>query len=203
VATRVVDLLRKRGIWLDAEDEDSVAEEHPMLAHLAQSSMRGRLAFGDGVRRPVRLMDSCRPETIRSERAGTALGFNLDAEVRVSAWNRLHRERLCRYLLRPPLAKVLRYPCPRSGHGWQIGGDHGRKVRLHPEDSMVGWNPGDFLRWGRTRRAACCPGSPAQDASCSLLVAVRGSAPYGNLCSRVLWRAGTEGDASTQGRAPS
>ncbi len=36
---------------------------------------------------------------------GKALGFVLDAEVRVSAWNRLHRERLCRYLLRPPLAK--------------------------------------------------------------------------------------------------
>ena len=29
----------------------------------------------------------------------------LDGQVRVSAHNRLHRERLCRYLLRPPLAK--------------------------------------------------------------------------------------------------
>lgn len=31
--------------------------------------------------------------------------YMLDAQVRVSAHNRLHRERLCRYLLRPPLAK--------------------------------------------------------------------------------------------------
>ncbi len=34
------------------------------------------------------------PEQI--ERAGRALGFVLDAEVRVSADNRFHRERLCR-----------------------------------------------------------------------------------------------------------
>ncbi len=39
------------------------------------------------------------------ERAGKSLGFVLDAEVRVSADNRFHRERLCPYLLRPPLAK--------------------------------------------------------------------------------------------------
>jgi hypothetical protein len=37
--------------------------------------------------------------------SGMALGFVLDAEVRVSADNRFHRERLCRYLLCPPLAK--------------------------------------------------------------------------------------------------
>ena len=41
----------------------------------------------------------------QAERAGKALGFVLDAEVRVSAHSRLHRERLCRYLLRPSLAK--------------------------------------------------------------------------------------------------
>ena len=105
VAIRVVDLLRKRGIWLHAKDDEFVAEENPTLAHLAQASMCGRLAFANGSRHPVRLKDSSRPETIRLQRAGTALGFNLDAEVRVSAWNRLHWERLCRYRLRPPLAK--------------------------------------------------------------------------------------------------
>jgi hypothetical protein len=102
IANRVVELLRKRGIWLDAEDEDAVAEENPMLSHLVKAAMRGTLAFGDGFKRPVRLHYAKPRESAKPERAGMALGFNLDAEVRVSAWNRLHRERLCRYLLRPP-----------------------------------------------------------------------------------------------------
>jgi hypothetical protein len=53
----------------------------------------------------VDIQDAKPREANRVERAGKALGFSLDAEVRVSADNRLHRERLCRYLLRPPLAK--------------------------------------------------------------------------------------------------
>ena len=105
MASRVVELLRKRGLWVDVEAEDALAEENPMLAHLAQASTRGTLAFGNGFTRPVRLQDAKPREPGKQERAGTALGFSLDAEVRVSAWNRLHRERLCRYLLRPPLAK--------------------------------------------------------------------------------------------------
>lgn len=105
VAARVVELLRKRGIWQDAEEEDAMAEENPMLSRLAQASMHGTLAFGNGFTRPVRLQDGKPRQPGKPERAGTALGFSLDAEVRVSAWNRLHRERLCRYLLRPPLAK--------------------------------------------------------------------------------------------------
>ena len=98
VAARVVELLRKRGIWLDAEGEDALMEENPMLSHLAQASMRGTLAFGNGFTRPVRLQDAKPRAPGKQERAGTALGFSLDAEVRVSAWNQLHRERLCRRL---------------------------------------------------------------------------------------------------------
>ena len=54
VAVRVVELLRKRGLWLDSEKIDAMAEENPMLSHLAQASMRGTLAFGNFTR-PVRL----------------------------------------------------------------------------------------------------------------------------------------------------
>jgi len=50
-AHRIVELLRKRGIWLDAEGEDVLTEENPMLSHLAQASMRGTLAFGNGFTR--------------------------------------------------------------------------------------------------------------------------------------------------------
>ena len=61
--------------------------------------------FGSAGAKPVRLQDGRPRVPPEMERAGKALGFVLDAQVRVSANNRLHRERLCRYLLRPPLAK--------------------------------------------------------------------------------------------------
>lgn len=57
-----------------------MAEEPTTLAHLAQASMHGRLEFGDGTKRPFRLVEISRPETMRSVRAGTALGFNLENE---------------------------------------------------------------------------------------------------------------------------
>jgi hypothetical protein len=107
IAEAVLALLRRRRIWLDDQDEseDPVAQRSESLAGMATASISGTLAFGSAGAKPVRLQDArvWLPEQV--ERAGKALGFVLDAEVRVSADNRFHRERLCRYLLRPPLAK--------------------------------------------------------------------------------------------------
>lgn len=105
IAQAILALLRRRRIWVDLEDADPVAERHGALAGIARASMNGTLVFGAAGARPVRLQDAQPRDENRVERAGKALGFSLDAEVRVSADNRLHRERLCRYLLRPPLAK--------------------------------------------------------------------------------------------------
>jgi hypothetical protein len=103
-AQAILDLLRRRRIWVDdlEEGEDSVDSG---LAPLARASIHGHLLMGRAGERPVRLRDGRVREEGIPDRAGKALGFVLDAEVRVSAHNRLHRERLCRYLLRPPLAK--------------------------------------------------------------------------------------------------
>jgi hypothetical protein len=107
IAEAVLALLRRRRIWLDDLDEsdDPVAQRSESLAGMAKASISGTLVFGSAGAKPVRLKDArvWAPEQV--ERAGKALGFVLDAEVRVSADNRFHRERLCRYLLRPPLAK--------------------------------------------------------------------------------------------------
>jgi ribosomal protein S27E len=107
IADAVLALLRRRRIWVDEldEEEDPVAQHSESLAGMAKASIAGTLVFGSAGAKPVRLQDArvWVPEQV--ERAGKALGFVLDAEVRVSADNRFHRERLCRYLLRPPLAK--------------------------------------------------------------------------------------------------
>ena len=107
IATAILALLRRRRIWLDdlSEDEDPVAQRSSSLAGMARASISGTLVFGSAGAKPVRLQDGRPFVPPQLERAGKALGFVLDAQVRVSAHNRLHRERLCRYLLRPPLAK--------------------------------------------------------------------------------------------------
>ena len=106
IAQAILALLRRRRIWMDLEeDADPVAERHGALGGSARASLNGTLVFGAAGAKPVRLQDAQPREADRVEQAGKALGFSLDAEVRVSADNRLHRERLCRYLLRPPLAK--------------------------------------------------------------------------------------------------
>ena len=81
MAARVVELPRKRGTWLDTEGEDALTEENPMLSHLAQASMRGTLAFGNGFTPPMRLQDAKPREPGKQERAGTPLGFSLEAET--------------------------------------------------------------------------------------------------------------------------
>ena len=107
IAQAILVLLRRWRIWLDFtdEDEDPVAQRSSGLAGLARASLMGTLVFGAAGARPVRFQDAPVREMLQVERSGKALGFSLDAEVRVSAHKRLHRERLCRYLLRPPLAK--------------------------------------------------------------------------------------------------
>jgi len=102
ICEEVLDLLRRRGIWSDADvNEDPV---DPLMGQLARASMTGTLAFGPAGSRMVTLGSPAAARPSKG-RAGHASGFNLDAAVRVAADDRFHRERLCRYLLRPPLAQ--------------------------------------------------------------------------------------------------
>ncbi len=107
IAEAVLALLRRRRIWLDEleEAEDPVAQRSESLAGMAKASISGTLVFGSAGAKSVRLKDARQWVPDQVERAGKSLGFVLDAEVRVLAHDRFHRERLCRYLLRPPLAK--------------------------------------------------------------------------------------------------
>jgi len=106
---RTIKRLKKRGLWLDADpSDDRFAQDEPLLASLAQASIAGLLVMKTNeAARPMRLYG--RAARGKSERANkgpkNAYGFDLDAATRTSANDSKGRERLCRYLLRPPLAK--------------------------------------------------------------------------------------------------
>lgn len=119
----VMELLRRRGFWSDSDDgndsHDNEDPVDPLMGQLARASMTGTLAFGPAGSRVVTLGN---PQDARPSkgRAGHASGFNLDAAVRVAADDRLHRERLCRYLLRPPLAQGRLTERPDGRYAFQM-----------------------------------------------------------------------------------
>lgn len=105
---RTVKLLKKRGLWSDADSaEDSLAQKEPLLAALASASIAGVLAMGPNAgQRPMRLFGraALREEERHAKGPKNAYGFDLHAGARASAADRKGRERLCGYLLRPPLS---------------------------------------------------------------------------------------------------
>jgi hypothetical protein len=111
IRTRILRLLRRRGVLApDGEDveADPLADAAPVLAQLSAAAVRGRSAFGDraGTRvlRVGRDADAPWVWTVGPRHAHLER-FDLHADRDVRADDRLGLERLCRYLLRPPLAQ--------------------------------------------------------------------------------------------------
>lgn len=108
VCQSVVALLRRRGQWLDAAPEDDrLALREPLLAQFYAASLTGTLVMGPRAgRRQVRFFGApSRPPDEPDGKLRNAYGFDLDARVRVAAADRAGRERLARYMTRPPLAQ--------------------------------------------------------------------------------------------------
>ena len=127
VAARAARALARRGVDLHDRDRMHAAaadllEEEPALASLAGAAVQGRLAFGPAAGcRPARLGPDGPPDDgqdhdpdppdeppprarRRSRLCAEADGFNLHAGVVIPQWARDRLERLCRYLLRPPIS---------------------------------------------------------------------------------------------------
>src|SRR6266446_3261005 len=108
---RVQQLLVRRG--LEAADEatgpaDRLADESPVLAGIVGASVQGRVALGQRAGARVRRLGDARDTatvTSRGPRQTHLDGFDLHANVWVSAHDRAGVERLCRYVLRPPFAQ--------------------------------------------------------------------------------------------------
>ena len=114
IRTRILRLLRRRGV-LAADDatageltSDPLADEAPVLAQLTAAAVRGRSAFGDRAGTPV-LRVGRDPDAPwvwrRGARHAHLERFDLHADRAARADDRAGLERLCRYLLRPPLAQ--------------------------------------------------------------------------------------------------
>jgi hypothetical protein len=87
---------------------DRLADESPVLAGIVGASVQGRVALGwRAVARVRRLGDARDTPTVtsRGPRQAHLEGFDLHANVWVSANDRAGVERLCRYVLRPPFAQ--------------------------------------------------------------------------------------------------
>ncbi len=111
VARRVTRLVERRGLAGRAEDgegADPWSEEAPVLAAVAAASVDGRVALGPRAGARVRRCgdppEDVAPTTLGSCHARAA-GFDLHAGLVVRAGHRDRLERVCRYALRPPLAR--------------------------------------------------------------------------------------------------
>ena len=111
-ARRVMRLLEKRGL---ASDDDPLATDDPLLATLMAASIRSRIATGQQAGQPWRRIGD-RVEPVEPREASAEAdaripvrcvrqgGMSLHADVSVPARDRQRLERLCRYIVRPPLA---------------------------------------------------------------------------------------------------
>ena len=97
-------LLERRGL-----EASLLADDQPLLAGLADASIRGRIATGERAGRGVqRLGDRIDPEDMADGAAQATCvaggGFSLHAGVVVPPGDRERLEHLCRYVARPPVA---------------------------------------------------------------------------------------------------
>ena len=110
VCHRVRRLLVRRGLE-PAEDmtdaTDRLVEESAVLAGIASASVQGRVALGPRAGARVRRLGrepDIEAVTSRGPRPAQLEGFDLHANVSLSARDRAGLERLSRYVLRAPLA---------------------------------------------------------------------------------------------------
>jgi len=108
IRARILRLLVRRGLLSNESDERLDEQEAPPLHALYAASVRQRVAMGRRAGATVlRLGDAptAKPASPKGRRQARLGGFDLHANTSVRAKNRRKLERLCRYLLRPPVAE--------------------------------------------------------------------------------------------------
>jgi hypothetical protein len=109
IRSRITSLLRRTGRRsVDGDDLDSDPPgDSPALGACTAASTVHRIALGKHAGRPIarrRGSGKAIATPIRKPRCVAQDGFSLHANVRVAARDRGRLERLCRYLLRPPIS---------------------------------------------------------------------------------------------------
>ena len=108
IRTRILHLLVRRGLLCDDGGDDLDESQAPPLHALYAASVRQRVAMGRRAGATVlRLGDTptMKVAPLTGRRQARLGGFDLHANTSVRLKNRRKLERLCRYLLRPPIAE--------------------------------------------------------------------------------------------------
>ncbi len=106
IAERVERWLERRGYPGEGELSPTGNDEDDAQLLLMAASMEGRAALGPRAGRKTRRKGIPRNPESMPRRCAAVEGYNLHADVRAGTSDRKGLERLCRYLLRPPLAKA-------------------------------------------------------------------------------------------------
>jgi hypothetical protein len=88
----------------DDAGSDPFAAQAPLFAQAVTASLQGRVALGPRAGQPVRRLRSVAAATATGRRSARLEGFSLHADVAMAARRRDQLEKLCRYIVRPPLA---------------------------------------------------------------------------------------------------
>jgi hypothetical protein len=116
VGKRILRFLQRRGVITlvaapgDGEvtvvADETMGEKDPLLANLLAAATAGIAPAGPANKRqPIRIvLDPEERPVGKGVLCGQSQGFNLQAATYVAANDKTGRERLCRYILRPPLA---------------------------------------------------------------------------------------------------
>lgn len=106
----VEDIARAAEAWLAKQgyagrDEDNVEDEDDAQGVLQMASLNGVVALGERAGKRVRKVVTLGgKEFALGPRCASFDGYNVHANVALAAHDRSGLERLCRYILRPPLA---------------------------------------------------------------------------------------------------
>ena len=109
ICQKTTHMLQKLGRYLDADpaEADKLAQESPLLAACYAASLQGSVAVGDRagqrVQRDGQLVEHGESDNVEQVRT-LGHGFNLDTGMRAAAHDTKARERILRYILRPPIA---------------------------------------------------------------------------------------------------
>ena len=121
VSKRILRFLQRRGVITlvtapgDGEvtvvPDETLGEQDPLLAKLLAAATTGAAPAGPASKRqpskrqPIRVvLDPDERPVAKGTLCATSRSFNLQAATHVAANDKAGRERLCRYILRPPLA---------------------------------------------------------------------------------------------------
>jgi len=135
-------------------DELEPVPDEALLAELYAASVHGRGVLaerGESALRPIAHRRDARPLSLPGELCASLGGLSLHAKVALEADDHEGRERLARYLLRPPIASER---LSLDEHGRVV-----YRLRRH-------WNDGTraaLVRAARIHRAARGPGAAPQD----------------------------------------